>query len=79
MGKQLPNVGGRARRFDTLGSAGGSPGPGTEFWKSAFQTEEIEAKIRQIRSEVREVQAEVDDGVLEIRQRWNTTSERLER
>ena len=59
--------------------AGGSPGPGAEFWKSAFQTEEIEAKIKQIRSEVREVQAEVDDGVLEIRQRWNTTSERLER
>ena len=71
--------GGRARRFDTLGSAGGSPGPGAEFWKSAFATDEIEAKIRQIRSEVREVQAEVDDGVLEIRQRWNTTSERLER
>ena len=66
--------GGRARRFDTLGSAGGSPGPGAEFWKSAFATDEIEAKIKQIRSEVREVQAEVDDDVAEIRQRWNTTS-----
>ena len=26
------------------------PGPGTEFWKSAFQTEEIEAKMQDVLS-----------------------------